>query len=101
MIRRLGGAVQFLTVLPVRAGEVSLADSAVFFPLVGAVLGAFASGVYLLLARLLPTPLSSILAILLLVLATGGTYLVLRRGEDSGLAPLRGLPCQRLPRGDG
>ncbi len=28
----------------------------------------------------------------LLVRATGGTYLVLRRGEDSGLAPLRGLP---------
>ncbi|MDE3116493.1 MAG: type IV secretion system protein VirB4, partial [Pseudomonadota bacterium] len=27
----------------------------------------------------------------LLVRATGGTYLVLRRGEDSGLAPLRGL----------
>jgi type IV secretion system protein VirB4 len=28
----------------------------------------------------------------LLVRATGGTYLVLRRGDDSGLAPLRGLP---------
>jgi type IV secretion system protein VirB4 len=28
----------------------------------------------------------------LLVRATGGTYLVLRRGEGSGLAPLRGLP---------
>ncbi|HEX4271478.1 MAG TPA: hypothetical protein VHZ32_08830, partial [Rhizomicrobium sp.] len=27
----------------------------------------------------------------LLVRATGGTYLVLKRGEDSGLAPLRGL----------
>lgn len=27
----------------------------------------------------------------LLVRATGGTYLVLRRGEDSGMAPLRGL----------
>ena len=27
----------------------------------------------------------------LLVRATGGTYLVLRRGEPSGLAPLRGL----------
>jgi type IV secretion system protein VirB4 len=27
----------------------------------------------------------------LLVRATGGTYLVLRRGEDSGLAPLKGL----------
>lgn len=28
----------------------------------------------------------------LLVRATNGTYLVLRRGEDSGMAPLRGLP---------
>lgn len=28
----------------------------------------------------------------LLVRATGGTYLVLRRGEDSGMAPLKGLP---------
>jgi adenosylcobinamide-GDP ribazoletransferase len=74
MIRRLGGAVQFLTVLPVRGGDVSLADSAVFFPLVGAALGASASGVYLLLARLLPMALSSMLAILFLVLATGGLH---------------------------
>jgi adenosylcobinamide-GDP ribazoletransferase len=74
MIRRLGSAVQFLTVLPIRAGDVSLADSAVFFPLIGAALGASASGVYLLLARLLPTPLASMLAILFLVLATGGLH---------------------------
>jgi adenosylcobinamide-GDP ribazoletransferase len=74
MIRRLGGAVQFLTVLPVRAEDVSLADSAVFFPLVGAALGASASGVYLLLARLMPTPLSSMFALLFLVLATGGLH---------------------------
>jgi adenosylcobinamide-GDP ribazoletransferase len=74
MIRRLGGAVQFLTVLPIRAGDVSLADSAVFFPLVGAALGASASGLYLLLVRLLPTPLSSTLTILFLVLATGGLH---------------------------
>jgi len=74
MIRRFGGAVQFLTVLPIRAGDVSLAGSAVFFPLVGAALGASASSVYLLLARLLPTPLASILAILFLVLATGGLH---------------------------
>jgi adenosylcobinamide-GDP ribazoletransferase len=70
----LGGAVQFLTVLPIRAGDVSLADSAVFFPLVGAALGASASGVYLLMARLLPTPPASMLAILFLVLATGGLH---------------------------
>ena len=74
MIRRLGGAVQFLTILPISAGEVRLADSAVFFPLVGAALGACASGVYLLLERLLPTPLSSLFAILFLVLATGGLH---------------------------
>jgi adenosylcobinamide-GDP ribazoletransferase len=74
MIRRLGGAVQFLTVLPIRAGDVSLADSAVFFPLVGAALGASSSAVYLLMARLLPTPLASMLAILFLVLATGGLH---------------------------
>ena len=74
MIRRLGGAVQFLTVLPIRAGDVSLADSAVFFPLVGAALGAAASGVYWLLAHLLPTPLSSMCAILFLVVATGGLH---------------------------
>ena len=74
MIRRLGGAIQFLTILPVPAGEVSLADSAVFFPLVGAALGACASGVYLLLARLLPTPLSAMFALLFLALATGGLH---------------------------
>ena len=34
----------------------------------------------------------------LLVRATGGTYLVLRRGEPSGLAPLRGLDDSPLAR---
>jgi adenosylcobinamide-GDP ribazoletransferase len=74
MMRRLGGAVQFLTVLPIRAGDVSLADSALFFPLVGAAIGASASGVYLLFAYLLPTPLASISALLFLVLFTGGLH---------------------------
>lgn len=73
-MRRLGGAIQFLTVLPICAGDVSLADSAVFFPLVGAALGSAASGIYLAMARLLPTALSSLCAILFLVLATGGLH---------------------------
>jgi len=94
MIRQLGGAVQFLTTLPIHAGDVSLADSAVFFPLVGAVLGAAASGVYLLLSYLLPSPLSSILAILFLVLATGGLH-------EDGLADVAdafraGRPAERI-----
>jgi adenosylcobinamide-GDP ribazoletransferase len=74
MIRRLGGAFEFLTVFPFRSGGVSTRDSAAFFPLVGAALGALASGVYLLLDRLLPTAVSSILTLLFLVLATGGLH---------------------------
>jgi len=74
MIRRFGGAIQFLTVLPTGGGDVGLSDSAVFFPLVGAALGAAVSGVYLASARALPTPLSSLAALLFLVLATGGLH---------------------------
>lgn len=74
MIRRFGGAIQFLTVLPTGAGDVSLSDSAVFFPVAGAALGAGASGIYLALARGLPTPLSSMAVLLFLVLATGGLH---------------------------
>ncbi len=74
MIRRLGGAIQFLTVLPAGAGDVGLSESAIFFPLVGAGLGAAASGIYLALSRGLPTPLSSLAVLLFLVLATGGLH---------------------------
>jgi len=74
MIRRLLGAIRFLTVLPIGSSYVTIADSAVFFPLVGAALGAASSGVYLLLARALPASISSLLTLLFLVLATGGLH---------------------------
>jgi adenosylcobinamide-GDP ribazoletransferase len=67
VLKRLAGAFEFLTILPVRSGGASLAGSAVFFPLVGAALGAAASLVYLWLN-------SSILALLFLVLATGAIH---------------------------
>jgi cobalamin 5''-phosphate synthase/cobalamin synthase len=94
MIRRLGGAIQFLTVLPTGAGDVTLSDSAVFFPVAGAALGAAASGIYLALARGLPTPLSSLAALLFLVLATGGLH-------EDGLADVAdafraGRPAARI-----
>jgi adenosylcobinamide-GDP ribazoletransferase len=94
MIRRLGGATEFLTVVPTHAGDVPLSDSAVFFPVVGAALGAAASGIYLALARGLPTPLSSLAALLFLVLATGGLH-------EDGLADVAdairaGRPAARI-----
>jgi adenosylcobinamide-GDP ribazoletransferase len=94
MIRRLGGAIQFLTVLPVRAGNVSLADSGIFFPLVGGVIGAAASGVYLAAARLLPVSIAALVALVFLVLATGGLH-------EDGLADVAdafraGRPAEKI-----
>ena len=54
MIRRLAGAIQFLTIIPIRSAGASVGESAIFFPLVGVAVGAMVSGVYLLLDRLLP-----------------------------------------------
>jgi adenosylcobinamide-GDP ribazoletransferase len=74
MIRRLAGAIQFLTVIPIPIAGASIGESALFFPLIGAMVGALASGVYLLLDRLLPVALSSIGALLFVVLITGGLH---------------------------
>ena len=46
MIRRFLGAVQFLTILPIRASTASPGASAIFFPVVGALLGASAGVIY-------------------------------------------------------
>lgn len=48
MIRRFLGAVQFLTILPVRGRTSSPGEAALFFPLTGALLGAATGGVMLL-----------------------------------------------------
>jgi adenosylcobinamide-GDP ribazoletransferase len=63
MMRALLGAFQFLTVLPVRGSTVEPARAAIYFPLVGAVLGAA--------AWLVPTALGKLL---FLVLATGALH---------------------------
>lgn len=74
MIRRLAGAIQFLTILPIRSAGSSVGESAIFFPLAGVVVGAIVSAVYLLLDRFLPVAFSSMGALLLLVLLTGGLH---------------------------
>jgi adenosylcobinamide-GDP ribazoletransferase len=74
MIRRLVGAIQFLTVIPIRSDGASIGESAIFFPLVGAMVGTLASGVYLSLDRLLPTSISAAGTLLFLVLISGGLH---------------------------
>jgi adenosylcobinamide-GDP ribazoletransferase len=74
MIRRLAGAIQFLTIIPVPLAGAGIGESAVFFPLVGAIIGALVAGVYVVLDRLLPVALSSIGALLFLVVITGGLH---------------------------
>jgi adenosylcobinamide-GDP ribazoletransferase len=63
MIRRFLGALQFLTILPVPGDTVPASESAIFFPLVGALLGASA-GLVLLTGN-------ALLVIAWLLIATG------------------------------
>jgi adenosylcobinamide-GDP ribazoletransferase len=49
MIRRFLGAIQFLTVLPVRGATAPAGECAGFFPLVGALLGLAGAGLWLVL----------------------------------------------------
>jgi adenosylcobinamide-GDP ribazoletransferase len=73
MMRRLLGAIQFLTVIPVRARTAPLGSSAVFFPLVGAAIGA-AGGLLLETGRgYFPFTLLSLLVLGFWILVTGAS----------------------------
>jgi adenosylcobinamide-GDP ribazoletransferase len=65
---RLLGAVQFLTVIPIRGETAALGQAAVFFPAVGAVLGASAGA---MLHWGGGTPLAALVALTYLVAITG------------------------------
>jgi adenosylcobinamide-GDP ribazoletransferase len=72
-MRRFLGAVQFLTLVPARS-DAAPAETAYFFPLVGALLGA-AAGLLLTVASHAFTPsIAALLALALLVGATGGLH---------------------------
>lgn len=71
MIKRWLGALQFLTVLPIRGSTAANGDAAVFFPLAGALLGASAGMVLLACSPGLGRPLSAWLALAWLVAITG------------------------------
>lgn len=71
MINRFLGAVQFLTMLPIRRQLASAGESAIFFPIVGALLGASAAGIIHLFGSHLDLSIVSLLAITWLVASTG------------------------------
>jgi adenosylcobinamide-GDP ribazoletransferase len=76
-VQDIATAFQFLTRLPIRRlpyDSNSLSRSAKFFPLVGLVIGALGSILYLWLIRHLPTAIAALLTVTLFVLATGGLH---------------------------
>lgn len=74
MIARLLGAIQFLTILPVRGPTAPPGQSALFFPLVGAALGV-AGGVLLQAGRGFLSPsLAAVLVVAFWALLTGGLH---------------------------
>ncbi|MFL6450317.1 MAG: adenosylcobinamide-GDP ribazoletransferase [Bryobacteraceae bacterium] len=74
MIARLLGAIQFLTVLPIPGKTATPGRSALFFPLVGALLGAFCGVVLELCRRPFGASLSALLALSGAIALSGGLH---------------------------
>ena len=71
----LASAIAFLTIVPVpAAGEVGLSGAAVWFPVVGAAVGALAGGVRVLGGSVLGATVSTVLAMIALVVVTGALH---------------------------
>lgn len=71
----LAGAITFLTILPVpAAGAAGLSSTAVWFPVVGAAIGALAGGVRVLGGDVLGSTVASVLALIVLVVVTGALH---------------------------
>ncbi|MDZ4798973.1 MAG: adenosylcobinamide-GDP ribazoletransferase, partial [Bryobacteraceae bacterium] len=74
MIPRLLGAIQFLTIIPVRTQTANPGQSALFFPLVGAALGIAGACALIASRGYLPWSLASLLVLALWSLITGGLH---------------------------
>jgi len=80
MLKKLLGAVQFLTILPVPSGSVhanadDIGKSSAYFPVVGLVQGFLLAGVYAVFAGIFPNDIVAALVIAALVLSNGGFHL--------------------------
>jgi adenosylcobinamide-GDP ribazoletransferase len=71
----LASAITFLTIVPVPAvGDLGLSGAAVWFPVVGAAVGGLAGGVRLLGGHVLGPGVSTVLAMIVLVVVTGALH---------------------------
>jgi adenosylcobinamide-GDP ribazoletransferase len=70
VLLRFLGAIQFLTIIPIRGRTAPSGQSALFFPLVGALVGALAGLVF----RYSPGPLGPVLALIFLAIIGGGLH---------------------------
>jgi len=70
-MRTFLAAVSFLTIIPVRGEGVPPGRAAVFFPLVGAMLGAAGAGLFIAANFILPASLAALIAVTFWTLITG------------------------------
>ncbi|MHB1468847.1 MAG: adenosylcobinamide-GDP ribazoletransferase [Solirubrobacteraceae bacterium] len=92
----LAGAITFLTIAPLPTTvDAELASSAGWFPVVGAALGALAGGVRVLCEPLLGRTVGTVLAMIVLVVATGALHLDGLADTADGLG-VRGDRAKRL-----
>jgi len=80
MLKKLLGAVQFLTILPVPSGPVhvsadDIGKCSAYFPVVGLIQGFLLALVYTVFARIFPNDIVAALVIAALVLSNGGFHL--------------------------
>ena len=71
---RFLGALQFLTVLPIRRSTCAPGEAAPYFPLVGAAIGLAAAGLHGLLASIMAPSINALVCVLLMVLLTGALH---------------------------
>lgn len=73
-MRTFLAAISFLTIIPIPAGSVPPGRAAIFFPMVGAVLGAAGAGLFIAASIVLPASLAALLAVTFWTLITGALH---------------------------
>jgi cobalamin 5'-phosphate synthase/cobalamin synthase len=74
MIPRFLGAIKFLTIVPVRRNASSPGESAIFFPLIGAALGAIGGAAFHALSSIFPQNVAALIVLALWALLTGALH---------------------------
>jgi adenosylcobinamide-GDP ribazoletransferase len=70
-MRTFLAAASFLTIIPVKDGSIPPGRAAIFFPLVGAMIGAAGAGVFLAASFVLPVSLASLIAVAFWTMISG------------------------------